>query len=91
MRRDPIPAFAEHCAHGAGVGLLFGATLLLSNTAGLGALAFASPQLATTLIFLIGAMFAFAPVVLCSVLAMALADPKVCEQPPNRSLRTTRG
>lgn len=91
MRSAPISAFAEYCAHGAGVGLLFGATLLLSNTAGLGALAANSPQPVTTLIFLIGAMFAFAPVVLCSVLAMALADPKLCEHLPKGPLRGTTG
>lgn len=67
-------AAAQRCAHGAGVGLLFGAALLLSNTAGLGALVAADPQPATALIFLIGSMFAFGPIVLCTVLAALFAD-----------------
>jgi hypothetical protein len=73
MDREPLsaPWLARRCAHGAGVGLLFGAGLLLSNVGGLGELVGGAPQPGTVLIFLAGSMFAFAPVVLCTVLAIA--------------------
>lgn len=81
--RVPFTVITRLCAHGAGVGLLFGAALLLSNTAGLGQLAGAGRQPATALIFLIGSMFAFGPVVLTTALAIALTEDYDARHPPN--------
>lgn len=73
QRSSEVRLLASSIGHGAGVGLLFGASLLLFNIAGLGVLAASGPQPATTLIFLAGSIFAFGPVVLCTVVPLALA------------------
>ena len=75
MRNPPAaPSVAAQLAvrgaGGAAVGLAFGAALLMLDVASLGSLVVASTDSATPIVFLFGAVIAFAPAAACASIGM---------------------
>ncbi len=73
-RRTAAAAIALHGFAGVGAGLLFGLALLALDVAGIGTLLAAAEDPGLTIIFLLGAVIAFAPVVICTAVGMLSTD-----------------